>query len=371
MSQPAPWYAVSNIADIPSPSLLVYEDRVVENIRRMIAMVGGPARLRPHMKTHKMPEIIKLHLQQGITKFKCATIAEAEMTAAAGALDVLLAYPLVGPNVARFLRLMQQFPETRFCAVADDEGALRALSEAAGVAGLEVEVMLEVNCGMSRTGIAPGAAAVALYQVLAALPHLIPAGLHAYDGHIHDAELKAREAQVEAAYLPVEALRDQLLALGLPVPHYVVSGTPTFGIHARRGSYECSPGTCVLWDWGYGTKHPDLDFLHAALLVTRVISKPAPLRLTLDLGHKAVAAENPHPRVHFLNLPEAVAVMHSEEHLAVETEEAAGVAVGSVLYGVPWHICPTVALHSAAHVVRDGKVAAVWKVAGRERVITI
>lgn len=371
MSQPQPWFAVENIEEVPSPSLLVYPDRVEENLRRMITLAGDVKRLRPHMKTHKMPEVIRMHLSLGISKFKCATIAESEMTAEAGAEDILLAYPLVGPNISRFLQLKRQFPKTRFCAVADDLNAASSLSEAAVRDGQTVEVMLEVNCGMARTGIVPGEGAVELYQQLSSLPGLKVAGIHAYDGHIHDSDLTARTAAVEAAYRPVEALRDRLLGLGLDVPHYVVSGTPTFGIHARRGTYECSPGTCVLWDWGYGTKHPDLDFLHAALVVTRVISKPAPNRLTLDLGHKAIASENPHPRVHFLNLPEARAVMHSEEHLAVETERAAAFPVGSVLYGVPWHICPTVALHSHAFVVRSGRVAGTWKVTGRERVITL
>ena len=80
-----PWYTVSNVADIPSPALLVYPDRVEENIRRMIAVAGGVGRLRPHMKTNKLPEVVRMHIDQGITKFKCATIAEAEMAATAGA----------------------------------------------------------------------------------------------------------------------------------------------------------------------------------------------------------------------------------------------------------------------------------------------
>jgi D-serine deaminase-like pyridoxal phosphate-dependent protein len=133
---------------------------------------------------------------------------------------------------------------------------------------------------------------------------------------------------------------------------------------------ECSPGTCVFWDFGYGSKLPDLDFLPAALLLTRVISKPGPNLLCLDLGHKAVASENPHPRVQLLNLPEAKAVGHSEEHLVVETERAHEFAVGDCLYGNPWHICPTVALHGQAVVVRNGQVTERWRVAARERALT-
>ena len=203
------------------------------------------------------------------------------------------------------------------------------------------------------------------------MPGLKPGGLHAYDGHLHDQELATRTQRVEEAYAPVNALRQELLQLGLAVPRYIASGTPTFPVHAKRGEVECSPGTCVLWDAGYGTKCPDLDFLHAALVLTRVVSKPGENRLTLDLGHKAIAAENPHPRVILLNLPDAKAVMHSEEHLVVETAHANEFAVGDCLYGVPWHICPTVALHSQAVTIENGRATSRWKVAARERQLTI
>ena len=366
------WFEIQNIAEVSTPSLAVWPDRIEENLRRMVSMVNGDAsRLRPHMKTHKMPEVIKMHLKQGITKFKCATIAEAEMTAEAGAAEVLLAYPPVGPNIARLIALIRKFPQTKFAAVTDSEDTVRALSQAASAAGITIETYLDVDCGMHRTGIAPDERAGKIYQFVCTLPGLTPGGLHVYDGHIHDTDLAARMQAVEVAFSAVEAFRDKLVAQGLPVPHYVASGTPTFGIHAKRGSYECAPGTSVLWDWGYSTKHPDLDFLHAALVLTRVISKPIAGRITCDLGHKAISAENPHPRVHFLNLPDAKAVMQSEEHLVLETPRAAELNIGDVLYGVPWHICPTVAVHSYANVVRDGRVVEKWKVTGRERILTV
>jgi D-serine deaminase-like pyridoxal phosphate-dependent protein len=366
------WFEIANVREIPSPSLLAYPDRVGENIRRMVAMVEGDvSRLRPHMKTHKMPEIIALHLEHGITKFKCATIAEAEMTANAGANEVLLAYPPVGPNIGRFLTLIERFPGTKFAAAADGEDSARALSQAAAAAGRIVETFIDIDCGMHRTGISANDDAVRLYQLLATLPGLKPAGVHAYDGHIQESEPAARTREVEAAFAPVDAFRDRLVALGLPVPHLIASGTPTFGIHAKRGGDECSPGTCVLSDWSYSTKFPDLEFLHAALVLSRVVSKPSAGRLTCDLGHKAVASETPHPRVHFLNLPDARAVIHSEEHLVLETSRAEEFKVGDVLYGVPWHICPTVALHACANVVRNGRVTDTWPVTGRDRVLSI
>jgi D-serine deaminase-like pyridoxal phosphate-dependent protein len=147
----------------------------------------------------------------------------------------------------------------------------------------------------------------------------------------------------------------------------VVGGTPTFPIHARRRDVECSPGTCALWDFSYSSQFPDLDFLHAALVLTRVVSKLPDGKLCLDLGHKAVASENPPPRVHFLNEPSARAVAHNEEHLVVETDGTMDWNVGDCLYGVPWHVCPTVALHSAAVVIRDKRAMETWRVEARDR----
>jgi D-serine deaminase-like pyridoxal phosphate-dependent protein len=365
------WYTVSNAAEVPSPALLVYPDRVEENIRRMIRLAGGVDRLRPHMKTNKLPEVIRMQMDQGITKFKCATIAEAEMVAGCGAPDVLLAYQPVGPNVGRFIQLVRAFPATTFTALADDEGTIRAMSNAAVQAALTLRLFLDLDCGMHRTGIAPGRGAVELYRLVAGLPGLNAAGLHAYDGHIHDADLAARTSVCEEAFAPVQAMREELVHAGLPVPALVVGGTPTFPIHARRPGVECSPGTTVFWDLGYSTKLPDMDFLPAVLLLTRVVSKPGTNLLCLDLGHKAVASEGPPPRVELLGLPHTRAVGHSEEHLSLETDRAAEFPVGSCFYGIPWHICPTVALHNEAVVIRNGRAEERWPVVARARTITI
>jgi D-serine deaminase-like pyridoxal phosphate-dependent protein len=361
---------VENEDLVASPALLLHWGSVEENLRRMIAIAGDPARLRPHVKTHKLPQIVARQVAWGITKCKAATIAEAEMSAAAGARDVLLAAPLVGPAIGRFLALQAAFPEVVFSALADDEGALRAVSGAAVAAGQQVTVLLDLDVGQGRTGVRPDETADAFYQLMVALPGIRPGGLHAYDGHLHQTEVAARTAACDEGFAKVAALRDQLANAGLMVPAVVVGGTPTFPMHARRSGVECSPGTCVLWDAGYAANLPDLDFLPAAILLTRVISRPAADRLCLDLGHKAVASEMPHPRVIFPALLEARVVMHNEEHLVLETPRAAEFPVGSVLYGVPWHICPTVALHSHVHLAQDGRAVDRWPVVARARWIT-
>ncbi len=364
------WYEVTNVDEVSSPALLIYADRVEENIRRMIAMVGDVNRLRPHIKTHKMAEMIRLQLKHGITKFKCATIAEAEMTALNGAEDIFIAYQLVGPNIERFFGLVARFPSVRFTCVADNADSICALSDFTR-GSTRIEVLLDLDIGQHRTGVAPDSTAFELYRMLAASPGLAPGGLHAYDGHIHHTDVAERTAECEAAFAPVDVLRRKLEREGWPVPRVVTSGTPTFPMHARRGGVECSPGTCVFWDAGYARKMPDLDFLPAAVLLTRVVSKPTANRLCLDLGHKAVASEMPHPRVVFLNLADATPVVHSEEHLVVETPHAGNFSVGDCVYGIPWHICPTVALHSEAVVVRNSRAEERWKVAARDRALTI
>ena len=365
------WYSIADEANLPSPALVLFRERIEHNLQLMIQIAGDPARLRPHVKTHKLGPLVARQVELGITKFKASTIAETEMCAEAGAPDVLLAYPPAGPNITRLCELARRFPRTRFAAIADNPSTVRGLSVAARAAGITLDVFLDLDCGMHRTGIAPGPEAAEIYQLIASSPALRPAGLHAYDGHIHDIDPAARRATVEAAYAPVLALRARLEAAGLPVPVLVAAGSPSFPIHATFPDRELSPGTPVLWDFGYGDKYADLPFQTAAILLTRVVSRPGPGRLCLDLGHKSVASEFPHPRVRILELPDAAFVMHSEEHLVIETPNAADFAIGQTLHAIPRHICPTVALHSEAVVVENGRVSERWPILARARRLTV
>jgi len=220
------WHLVENVEEIPSPTLLIYPERVSENIRRMIVTLKGDVgRLRPHIKTHKLPELIALQMEEGITRFKCATIAEAEMLAIAEAPDVLLGYQPVGPNIGRLADLIRKFPQTAFSAVADNEQSIRELSAAMKGAGLELDLFLDIDCGMRRTGVAPGATAVELYRRIANSPNLKPAGLHPYDGHLHERDPDERAGKCEAAFRPVLELRAELELEGLGVPRVVAGGT--------------------------------------------------------------------------------------------------------------------------------------------------
>lgn len=369
-------YRLQNEASVPSPALLIDMDAVEENLRLMLKIAGSPDRLRPHVKTHKLPQLVAVQVGLGITKFKCATIAEAEMTASAGGRDILLALPPVGPNILRFLELMRRFPKVKWLTIADDVAAVNALAAAATAAGLTAEVLIDLDVGQHRSGLWTNAGVVRMVKLLTSLPGVTMGGLHAYDGHVHQSDVKKRTAACRTAWSFVAKSIAALKACGCRTPLRIVAGgTPTFPIHARRRTpgLECSPGTCVLWDAGYAKTFPDLPFRHAARLLTRVISRPMSKGpgLCLDLGHKAVASEMPHPRVIFPAMPLAKPVMHNEEHLVLRTALAGSVSPGGVFYGIPWHVCPTVALHSECHAVRGRRAVEVWPIVARARRITI
>src|SRR5580692_9989485 len=163
MRMSKPWYEIDNIDELDTPALVVYPERVGQNIARAVAMVGDAGRLRPHVKTHKSPAVTRLMLDAGIRKFKCATIAEAEMLALAGAPDVLLAYQPVGPKIKRLIHLIAGYPATKFACLVDNEQVASELAADATARNLCVSVYLDLNVGMNRTGILP-ASALALYR---------------------------------------------------------------------------------------------------------------------------------------------------------------------------------------------------------------
>ncbi len=368
-----PRYPIREPDRLLSPSLVIFRDAVRRNLDAMVAMAGSPARLRPHVKTHKMPAIVRMAESMGIRKHKCATIAEAEMVAASGGSDVLIAYPIVGPNLGRLARLIPAYPATKFRATVDEPGAAHDLSEALGGLDRPLPVLVDLNIGMNRTGIDPGDAAASLYALVARLPNLEPDGLHAYDGQIRDASPDDRRRSAAPGSEAVHRLRDRLIGSGLPVPRLVLGGTPTFPVHAgdRTPGVELSPGTCVLHDAGYVGKFPDLPFEPAALLLTRVVSRPGAGRICLDLGHKAVAADPAGPRLTLLGVPGSTLGGQSEEHLVVEVGPNSAYAPGAPLLAIPTHICPTCALHTWAYVLEGGELVDRWEVKARDRVLGI
>ncbi len=189
-------YTIRNLDSIYSPALVFYKDLIRSNIAEIVRIANGPAGLRPHVKTHKTREIVRLEIDAGITKHKCATLAEAEMLAQAGALDVLIAYPIVGPNGKRLAALMMKYPTTRFSALVDHPQALTMLGQIMAAEGLTLDALIDLNVGQHRTGIEPGDEARALYRQLATTPGLRTDGFHVYDGHNHQESESERKRRL-------------------------------------------------------------------------------------------------------------------------------------------------------------------------------
>ena len=367
-------YAIADTREIVTPAFVIFHEILASNLAEMVRIAGSAARLRPHCKTHKMREVIELELAAGITKHKCATLAEAEMLARAGVKDIFLAYNIVGANIARVVKFVQNFPDVKLAVTADHSRPVEELGRAMAAAGKKIEVLLDIDSGQHRTGLAVGEKARDLYKLIASTPGLVPGGFHLYDGQNHQKSVEERRTAVLAGYEPAARFRKELMAAELPVPRIVAGGTGSFPIFAQLDDpcIELSPGTIIFHDSGYGETFPDLKFTPAALLLTRCISRPTDNRITFDLGYKAVASDPPAGnRLVFPDLPDAKAVLQNEEHLVLETSQAGRFRPGDELLAIPRHVCPTSALHKFAYVVRGGRVAEMWQVAARDRVLTI
>jgi len=361
------WFTIDSLNQIDTPCLVLYKDRIEKNIDRAATMVKEPGNLRPHVKTNKISEVCLMMMNAGITKFKCATIAEAEMLARLNAVDVLLAYQPVGPKIVRLLNLSKQYPSTNFSCLLDNMVAAVDLSAVFSDAGRQIRVFIDLNTGMNRTGILPSAAYDFL-DALVELPGISIEGIHVYDGHLTAPDPELRQEQSDAAFKSISPFIHYFENLLKRLPIVVAGGSATFQTHIKR-AVECSPGTFVFWDWGYKQLYPEMPFEIAALVITRIISIVNASLITTDLGYKSVAAENPLPRIHFLNAYDARPVSQSEEHLSLQVPDSTRYKIGEVLYGVPVHICPTVALYDQAIVVQNNKVSGTWNVIARKRAL--
>lgn len=368
----ANWYKISHPEKIDSPALLLFVERIKKNIRTAIDMVGDVNRLRPHVKTNKSAEATRLMLEAGITKFKCATIAEAEMLGVCGAKDVLLAYQPTGPKLKRFIELIKKYPATNYSCLTDNRDTADEQASLFDQANLQITVYIDLNVGMNRTGIEVGEKAFELFQYCKKLNGIRVEGFHVYDGHLHQPDITIREMECNKIFEAVENLKQRIINAGFPEPKIIAGGSPTFPIHAKRKNVECSPGTFIYWDKGYSDICPEQNFLPAAVLLTRVISLPSAGRICLDLGHKSVASENElSRRVYFLNAQNINPVSQSEEHLVVEISPDHSFQVGDILYGLPYHVCPTIALYEKGFAIENKEVTGEWKTISRDRKISI
>jgi D-serine deaminase-like pyridoxal phosphate-dependent protein len=350
--------------------LVYYQDVIEENISKAIALAGGADRLWPHMKTHKTSALLKMQIERGISRFKCATIAEAELCAASGGRHILVAYPLVGPAIGRFIRLKEKFSAAEFWAIGDDLRQLELLGKAAVLENQSpINALVDVNLGMNRTGVLPEKLEK-FYLNAAKIEGLAIQGFHCYDGHLTIKDLGERRSAASSAAGGFWKVKESLEKKGCEIPVVVMGGTPTFSCHRETKGIFLSPGTFFVQDYGYYSKYSDLDFTPGAAILSRVVSHPKEGFFTMDTGSKAIATD-PADRGIIADLPEAKPVSQSEEHWVWSIDGSEPPPIGKVLYILPTHICPTSALYPGVVAVKNGKRSGYWEVGARNRKISV
>ena len=359
---------------ILTPSLIYYKDIIISNIKKAIEIAGGPNRLWPHVKSHKMKDMVKLQQNLGINKFKCATIAEAEMLVNCQVDDVLLAYPLIGPNINRFIKLQKSAVKSRLWAIGDNFEQLSKLSEQSINEGIITRVLIDVNLGMNRTGV-PLNELEELYRSCYSLKGIELQGLHCYDGNHNNKDIEIRKSDVRSKVTIINKIKKSLEGDGLDCSILVMGGTPSFPCHSEYSNVYLSPGTAFINDYGYSINLPDLDFIPGAAIATRVISHPNKDIFTLDLGYKGIASDPVGVRGIIIDFEDKVTpLFQSEEHWVFKMNEGFEDSIpdiGTLLYVIPTHICPTSALYSGVLVAENNKIVDTWKVTARNRKITI
>jgi D-serine deaminase-like pyridoxal phosphate-dependent protein len=355
--------------DLLTPALLIYPAALDANIAVTLGLLGGDARRwRPHVKTAKLAWVMRRLLDRGVRHFKCATTGELATLCALGAPDVLLAFPVVGANARRAAQLAVRHPATRVSVLIDDPAQIAAWR------GAPVGLFLDLNPGMDRTGaeaLAETAAGLARAVEGAGLPL---AGLHWYDGHVGGFAAGERAAGAHRGYERLLAIVAAVEAAGVPVPEVITSGTPALPhalsyapLAAAGFAHRVSPGTIVYGDLTSLSELPaEWGYRPAALVLSAVVSRPRPGRVTCDAGHKVVSADAGVPTCAVLGRPGWAPARPSEEHLPIDLPAGeAAPAIGAQLYLLPRHICPTVNNFDAAALVEGGALSGIEPVTAR------
>lgn len=364
-------YKIDEPDAIETPALLIFEDALEHNIKKVLEIAQGPQNLMLHVKTHKSADILKRLMKAGITSFKCATLKEAEMTAQEGAGYVVLAYPIVQFKKAlRFAHLQKSFPKTNFATVASSQYHVNVLSKVATEIGITISVMLDLDVGLHRTGITPNSQAIALACQISQAAGLKFIGLHAYDGQNDITDLSEREAAANKIIQMVMELKNKLLENKIKVPSIVMGGTACFPHYAKIPGVLASPGTIIYWDAQYSKIFPDMPFRFAALVLTQVVDSIASLGLfTLDLGSKSISADKDiAKRAIFIGYPDMEIVKQNEEHTVVKPGRHK-LSIGDYLLAAPGHVC-TAVIHfpNALLIDKDGKICGNIEHTARNRI---
>lgn len=369
MPSRAPAEIGMHLADVDTPALIIDLDPFERNLRRMVDSIAGrKLRLRPHAKSHKCPEIALRQMALGAIGVCCQKVSEAEALVDGGVEDVLIANQIVGkPKLERLVALAKR---ARLAVCVDSMQNVLDLDTAAGHAGVRLDVLVEIDVGAERCGVAPGPLALALVQQVRGSTHLRFAGLQAYQGAVQHLRRGAeRKRAIDAAVEQVRATTALLQEHHIECPVVSGAGTGTYLLEAASGVYnELQPGSYIFMDADYSRNEPYPEaapaFEQSLFVLATVMSRPAPERAVVDAGLKAFSVDSGLPLAH--DAPGVSYTKAMDEHgvLAIDSG-VPGPALGEKLKFVPGHCDPTVNLYDWYVCVRHERVEAVWRITAR------
>ena len=350
--------------EIPTPALVVDIAAMERNIARMAEFFAGAGcKVRPHFKAHKTPAIARRQLAAGsCTGLTCATVGEAEVIVAERLTeDILIANEVVGPGKAE--RVAKLAARANVKVAVDSDAGLEELAQAARAEGAEVGVLVDVDVGLPRCGVAPGEPALALAKRVASTDGVRLRGLMGYEGHV--VGIEEREKREAGATESIERLLETarlVRAAALPCEIVSAGGTGTYDITGgMEGVTEIQAGSYVLMDTAYAKL--DIPFELAFSVLGTVVSRPKPELCVTDSGHKACTFDHGRPSVK--GVEGASVVFLSDEHASIALPAESTVAVGDRIELWPSHIDPTINLHDSIYALDGDEVAEVWPVAAR------
>ena len=360
------------LAEVDTPCLILELDAFERNLKRLPeSLRGSDIRLRPHAKSHKCAEIALRQIALGAVGVCCQKTSEAEALVAGGVNDVLIANEVVGAAKLKRLAALARQAKVRVCV--DDAGNIRDLDAAARAAGVTLEVLVEVDVGAHRCGVAPGAPAVALAQQIVTCRNLRFAGLQAYQGAAqHVRKVADRRDAIARAVNDVRTTTRLLSEAGIACDYVTGAGTGSYMFEATSSVYhELQAGSYIFMDADYA-KNEWIEsgipqFEHSLFVWTTVMSAPAHDRVVVDAGLKASSIDSGMPRV--ADYPDVEYTKASDEHGVLQIKGATRLKVGDKLKLIPGHCDPTVNLYDWYVCVRNGRVEALWPITARGAVL--
>ncbi|MHA1292061.1 MAG: DSD1 family PLP-dependent enzyme [Promethearchaeota archaeon] len=344
-----------------TPALILNYDIMMKNIETMSKFVKkNNINLRPHVKTHKCPTIGHLQLKAGAKGICVAKVGEAEIFAQCGFDDILIANEVV--NISQIKRLinLNKWSLVRVCV--DSEKNIKDLSKFATKENVELEVLIDLNVGMGRTGVSPGEPALKLAKVIKNSQGLKLIGLQAYEGHLTPMmNFEQRKVQTEECMRMAVETKDLLNKNGFSINYITASGSGTYMFSAKYdGITEIQPGTYVFSD--EHLYRITKDFEIATTVLGTICNQTGTKKFTIDVGSKAIAIGDGKPI--FKNFPRFKIRVITEEHTQLKALGAI-IELGQQIELIPAHICPTVNLYDYFTVIRNNKVIAKWNILAR------